>query len=142
MLDRAIAITAVAFEGKLDKGGNPYILHCLTVMYNVRRLGSKVMQAAVLHDLVEDTHWTLEMLRKEGFCEEVINMVDRLTHRKGETYDEYLDRIAPCPNTRAIKIEDLDHNSQIHRMKGLRDKDFERLAKYHRAYAFLKGIED
>ena len=141
MLDTAIAVTAVEFEGKLDKGGVPYILHCITVMEGVKQLGSKVMQAAVMHDLVEDTKWTLDDLRKKGFDEEVVSLVDKVTHRKGETYDDYLDRVAPCPKARAIKLADLDHNSQIHRMKGLRDKDFERLAKYHRAYAFLKGIE-
>lgn len=131
MLDIAISITAQAFEGKLDKGGKPYILHCLAVMEGVSRLGSKVMQAAVMHDLVEDTKWTLDDLRKKGFDEEVVIMVDNVSHRDGETYDEFLDRIAPCPKSRAIKIEDLDHNSQIKRLKGLRDKDFERLAKYH-----------
>ena len=141
MLDRAIAITATAFEGKLDKGCAPYILHCLTVMYGVREHGSKSMQAAVMHDLIEDTKWTLEDLKKEGFDEEVILIVERLTHLSTDSYDSYLDKIAVCPKSRAIKMKDLDHNSQIHRMKGLRDKDFERLAKYHRAYSFLKGIE-
>ena len=142
MLDVAISITAQEFEGKLDKGGMPYILHCITVMEGVRSLGSKAMQAAVMHDLIEDTKWTLLDLQKKGFAEEVINVVERLTHLENESYDDYLDRIAPCPIARAIKMADLDHNSQIHRMKGLRDKDFARLAKYHRAYAFLKGIDD
>ena len=99
------------------------------------------MQAAVMHDLIEDTKWTLDDLRKKGFDEEVVIMVSRVTHLGIHTYDEYLDIIAECPKCRAIKIKDLDHNSQIHRMKGLKDKDFERLAKYHRAYAFLKGID-
>ena len=141
MLDIAISITAVEFEGKLDKGGHPYMLHCLTVMYGVEHLGSKAMQAAVMHDLIEDTKWTLEDLKKKGFEEDVISIVEKVTHLSTDSYDEYLDKLAVCPIARAIKIADLDHNSQIHRMKGLRDKDFERLAKYHRAYAFLKGIE-
>lgn len=141
MLDIAISITAVAFEGKLDRGGTPYILHCLTVMHGVAHLGAKTMAAGVMHDLIEDTGWTLDDLKKKGFDEEVISIVEKVTHLPEESYDEYLDKIAVCPKARAIKIADLDHNSQIHRMKGLRDKDFERLAKYHRAYAFLKGIE-
>lgn len=140
MLDIAIAIAAQAFEGKLDKGGKPYILHCLHVMYAVESLGSEAMQAAVLHDVVEDTSWTLEELHKRGFSDHVIAMVDRLTHRNGEDYDDYLDRIAPCSITRTIKLADLRHNSDITRMKGLRDKDFKRLEKYHRAYAFLSQV--
>ncbi len=140
MLDVAISITAQAFEGKLDKGGTPYILHCITVMEGVRALGSVAMQAAMMHDLIEDTKWTLDDLRKKGFAEEVIKIVEKVTHLSTDSYDDYLDKIAVCPIARAIKLADLDHNSQIHRMKGLREKDFERLAKYHRAYSFLKGI--
>ena len=140
MLDKAIAIAATAFTGKLDKGGNPYILHCLHVMYGVENLGIEAMQAAVLHDVVEDTKWTLDDLRNEGFSDHVVAMVDRLTHRNGEDYDDYLDRIAPCSTTRAIKMADLRHNSDITRMKGLRDNDFKRLEKYHRAYSFLSQV--
>lgn len=54
MLGKAIAITAQAFKDKKDKGGHPYIMHCLRVMYAVAHLGEEVMQAAVMHDLVED----------------------------------------------------------------------------------------
>ena len=140
MLSRAISITATAFEGKLDRGGTPYILHCITVMTGVEHLGHKVMSAAVMHDLVEDTEWSIGDLREEGFDEEVLAILEKVTHLSTDSYDEYLDKVAVCPKARAIKMADLDHNSLIHRMKGLREKDFERLAKYHRAYAFLKGI--
>jgi len=137
MLDKAISITAQAFEGKLDKGGTPYILHCLHVMHKVRHLGSDAMQAAVMHDLIEDTDWTLVDLHELGFNERVVTLVERMTHQEGESYDDYLDRIAVGQFSRAIKMADLKHNSDITRMKGLRAKDFERLEKYHRAYDFL-----
>jgi len=137
MIDIAISITAVAFEGKFDKGGTPYILHCLHVAHKVRELGDDATIVAVLHDLVEDTHWTLDMLREKGFSERVITLVDALTHRKSESYDDYLARVAVHTIARAIKRADLHHNSDITRMKGLRKKDFDRLAKYHRAYAYL-----
>ena len=67
MLDKAISITAQAFEGKFDKGGNPNILHCLQVMNAVRELGEEAMCAAVMHDLVEDTDYTPHMLIELGF---------------------------------------------------------------------------
>ena len=38
---------------------------------------------------------------------------------------------------KAIKLTDLEHNSKITRLKGLRKKDFDRLEKYHRAYTYL-----
>jgi len=110
-------------------------------MTGVEHLGHKVMSAAVMHDLIEDTEWSIGDLREEGFDEEVLELLEKVTHLSTDSYDEYLDKLAICSKARAIKMADLEHNSLIHRMKGLRDKDFERLAKYHRAYAFLKGIK-
>jgi (p)ppGpp synthase/HD superfamily hydrolase len=63
MLARAIEIASKEFVNVTDKSGRPYILHCLWVMNKVRHLGDTYMIVAVLHDLIEDTHWTLEMLR-------------------------------------------------------------------------------
>lgn len=63
-LSKAIAITSAAFVGKNDKGGQPYILHCLYVMDKVKHLGNEVMCAAVMHDLIEDTDCTFDELRQ------------------------------------------------------------------------------
>ena len=142
MLDRAIEIAGIAFAGKNDKGGVPYVLHCLHVMHQVKHLGEEAMIAAVLHDLIEDTNWTIGMLGVEGFTRHTISVIDLLTHRNNETYDAYINRISVSTTARAIKMADLRHNSDIHRMKGLKLKDFDRLAKYHKAYAFLRGITD
>ena len=141
MLDKAIALTAEKFEGKFDKGGQPYILHCLHVMNAVcpNQDDHELMCIAVMHDLVEDTDVTLGDLYALGFSQRVVSGVDCMTHRGGEDYmDVYIRRIALNPDARKIKIQDLDHNSQMMRMKGLREKDFRRIEKYHRAYAYLK----
>jgi len=136
-LGKAISITSLAFIDKVDKGGKPYILHCLHVMHKVRAFGDEVMMIAVMHDLVEDTTWTIEALRSEGFSERVLAGVEIMTHRKGVPYDEYIKIIATNEDTRAVKKEDLKHNSDITRMKGLTKKDFDRLEKYNRSYAYL-----
>ena len=141
MLDKAIALTAEKFEGKFDKGGQPYILHCLHVMNAVcpNQDDHELMCIAVMHDLVEDTDVTLGDLYALGFSQRVVSGVDCMTHRGGEDYmDVYIRRIALNPDTRLVKRYDLDHNSQMMRMKGLREKDFRRIEKYHRAYAYLK----
>ena len=66
MLDKAIRIASVAFEGKKDKGGSPYILHCLHVMNEVRHLGVNAMASAVLHDVLEDCpEWDFVRLLRE-----------------------------------------------------------------------------
>lgn len=137
MLDKAISITAQAFEGKFDKGGNPYILHCLTVMNAIKHLGEEAMCAAVMHDLVEDTDYTPKKLIELGFSNEVVTWVDILTHKQTDTYDIYIKSISLSKIATAIKLADLRHNSDILRMKGLRKKDFDRIEKYHRSFMYL-----
>jgi len=141
MLDKAIALTAAHFEGKFDKGGQPYILHCLHVMHAVcpNQDDHELMCIAVMHDLVEDTDIDLDDLYALGFSQRVVAGVDCMTHRAGEDYmDVYIQRIALNRDARLVKIQDLDHNSQMMRMKGIRQKDFRRIEKYQRAYQYLK----
>jgi (p)ppGpp synthase/HD superfamily hydrolase len=142
MLDKAISIAGNAFVGVYDKGGNPYILHCLEVMNHVKPMGEKAMVVAVLHDLLEDTNWTASDLIKSGIDEYTVSLIEMMTHKKDEDYfDDYIKRVSMNKITRSVKMADLCHNSNITRMKGLREKDFKRLEKYHRAYAYLQSVE-
>lgn len=138
MLGKAISITALAFVDIVDKGGKPYILHCLHVMHKVGPYDLDLMQIAVLHDIVEDTTWTFDGLRSEGFSDRVIDAVRLLTHDSKVPYDDYIKLVATNDDARKVKLEDLKHNSDITRMKGLRKKDFDRLEKYHKAYEYLR----
>lgn len=143
MLDKAISVTAVAFEGKSDKGGTPYIMHCLYVMYRIRDKFEYDIERqciAVMHDIVEDTDWTLEDLRKAGFSERVIEGVRHLTHDPKVSYKDYIKQIALFEDARQVKMADLRHNSKITRMKGLTKKDIERLEKYHWAFMYLSKV--
>ncbi|NLA90511.1 MAG: HD domain-containing protein, partial [Synergistaceae bacterium] len=91
-LERAIEIATKAHEGQTDRGGAPYIRHCLRVM---ERMATEEMKiAAVLHDVVEDTPVPLEDLRREGFSEAVVKAVDALTRREGEDYPIFIMRTA------------------------------------------------
>jgi (p)ppGpp synthase/HD superfamily hydrolase len=144
MLGTAIALTAKCFETEVDKGENPYMLHCLFVMNNVDQKDSELMQAAVMHDVIEDTDYTLDDLREFGFSERTIAAVDGVTRRKIgstlEAYDDFIIRCSENEDSVKIKLADLRHNSDITRLKGLREKDFERLKKYIKAYDFLMNI--
>ena len=91
MLEKAILIAVNAHLGQRDKAQSPYILHPLRLMFKVSSDVERI--AAVLHDIVEDTDWTLEKLAIEGISEEVLEAVDCLTHRDGEPYDDYLLRV-------------------------------------------------
>lgn len=138
MLAFAISITAQAFEEKMDSHGKPYMLHCMRVMMAVE--GDERQQAAIMHDLPEDTPWTIEELRAEGFSERVLAILDALTHRDGEYYDVYIKRVAMNPDATAIKLADLIDNTQVTRLKGLTKADFERMEKYHKAYTYLSKV--
>jgi (p)ppGpp synthase/HD superfamily hydrolase len=139
MLGKAIEIAVSAHAGQVDKGGQPYILHPLWVMSQVRHLGDDYMIVAVLHDVVEDTNWTFDMLKNEGFSFKVITALHFLTHQPTVSYDDYIKNITINDIAVKIKMKDIEHNSRITRLKGLRKKDFDRLEKYHRAYTYLKN---
>jgi len=139
-LTTAIKIASTAFEHDLDKGGVPYTMHLLYVMHKVKHLGEVAMICAILHDLIEDKEssgYNYEYLRLNGFSEEVIVILQLLTHRKETEYMDYIKALSVHPIAKAIKKADLEHNSKVSRLKGLRKKDFDRLEKYCIAYQYL-----
>jgi len=141
MLSIAISITAKAFEGKKDKGGNPYILHCLRVMSGVSDTNEELMCIAVMHDLLEDCKdWNVHRLLSLGFSLRVVNALELLTHDKKVPYDDYIKKIAFNEDARRVKLSDLRDNSNITRLKGLTKKDFDRLEKYSRSYIYLSKV--
>ena len=94
----------------------------------------------VLHDVVEDTEWTLEALTAEGFSKEVINALRCVTKvSENENYDDFIDRVKKNPLAVAVKINDLTDNMDIRRLPYLSDKDVKRLKKYLKAYKKLIG---
>jgi (p)ppGpp synthase/HD superfamily hydrolase len=94
VLSKAISIASRLYEDKLDKGGSPYILHCIRVMNSFDSNCSLNKAAAVLHDVVEDGYITQSELEVLGMPQDVLYLVDLLTHKKGETYEEYIREIS------------------------------------------------
>lgn len=139
-LARAIKEASISHLHQFDKSGQPYILHCLHVMNTVKSKEPEVLQAAVMHDMMEDCGVTVQNLTDMGFSGRVINALKCLTHLPNESYDDYIDRVATNQDAILIKIADLQHNSDITRLKGVSKKDLERMAKYHRAYMKLTEI--
>lgn len=142
-LDLAIKTAVEGHSGQFDKGGNPYILHCLAVMHLVDSNESEVRQIAVMHDLIEDVKtFTYQKLRELGFSERVIDGVRALTKVPGESYDEYLARVSANRDAVLVKLADLTHNTDIRRLKGATEKDIQRTAKYYTAFLHLTQIKD
>jgi (p)ppGpp synthase/HD superfamily hydrolase len=136
-LEKAISIAAQAHAGQKDKAGAPYILHPLRLMLRMKT--EKAMVAAVMHDVIEDSDWTPERLKDEGFSDEVLAILGCLTRREDETYEEFIARAGQNPIARQVKLADLEDNMNILRIGTLTAKDGERLEKYHRAWRALIG---
>jgi (p)ppGpp synthase/HD superfamily hydrolase len=136
-LDQAIALAAHAHRGQRDKGGAPYILHPLRVMMDMTTDEERIV--AVLHDVLEDAPllWSAEKVRALGFSEAVMDALDCLTRRKGESYAEFIDRAASNPIARVVKIADLCDNSDLSRIPNPSLADYARREKYRLHLAAL-----
>ncbi|MDP2571620.1 hypothetical protein Q8W40_05465 [Vibrio penaeicida] len=135
-IETAIEIALKAHEHQLDKGGTPYVLHPLRLMFKFQC--QKEMIVAVLHDVIEDGSITLEYLLKAGFSGDIVHSVDCLTKRSHEAYEEYILRLSKDTLARTIKIEDIKDNLDLSRLEVVLEKDLVRLKKYHRALKVLQ----
>ncbi len=141
MLD-AVELATRAHEGQTDKAGRPYIEHPKAVAQIVADQGhpEPVIIAALLHDVVEDTPYTLDDLRRLGYAEEVVRAVDSVSRRDGETYMNMVRRAAADPIGRIVKKADNAHNSSEERLAHLDDDNAVFLRKrYAKARAVLEA---
>ena len=136
-LEDAILLAVEAHRGQVDKVGQPYILHELRVMFSLDSEKEKIV--GVLHDVVEDTKYTLDDLRGMGYAEDVLAALDCLTKREGERYEAFIERIKQNPIARRVKIADLQDNLDLTRLAEITQKDVERLKKYRLSLAKLRG---
>lgn len=146
-LNRAFAFASRAHEGQVDKGGLPYILHpmyvssraaCMAAMQGFGAHGIEVCaMAGMLHDVVEDTEISIEMIEAE-FGRDVSYEVNLLTKRVAERNDDYYLRVALSDLATLVKLADIEHNSSPDRMAMLDMRDQIRLqGQYGKYRAFL-----
>ncbi len=139
-LKRAIDIAVSAHEGQLDThNGRPYIEHPFRVMNAGHTLQEKIV--GILHDVVEDTDWTLQQLEQEGFTEEIVEAVDAMTRRDNESYDAYMNRVQGNKIAVRVKLNDLTDNMDIRRWEEVSYHELVRLQKYLKAYKQLTEQE-
>jgi GTP diphosphokinase / guanosine-3',5'-bis(diphosphate) 3'-diphosphatase len=136
-LDRALEIAIKAHTGQVDKGGEPYILHPLRVMLRMRTEAERIV--AVLHDVVEDSDYTFDELRSEGFPGDVIEALEALTKLPGESRIDAAQRAARVPLARSVKLADNAENSDLSRISAPTQKDLDRIEEYRKVRAILEG---
>lgn len=131
LLSKAIVIATKAHDGQVDKGGSPYILHPLRVMFKMSSEDLKIV--AVLHDVIEDTETMLYDLEGAGFTKEIIDAVECLTRRDNEGYMDFIKRCKGNRLALLVKLADLEDNSDISRIKNPTEKDYDRIKRYKKA---------
>jgi (p)ppGpp synthase/HD superfamily hydrolase len=142
-IERAIAFATAAHAGQVDKAGAPYILHPIRVMLRVHTDEERIV--AMLHDVVEDSPFTIEDLRRLGFADVVIDAVEALTkgpdeHGTDEGYFRFVERAARHPVARSVKLADLEDNMDLSRIAKVTAKDHERIQRYRRAVEIIRSV--
>ena len=132
MLSVAEYVAETAHSGQVDKAGVDYIEHPRAVASMVSGVNEKI--CALLHDVMEDTEFPESALRIL-FGDEIL----LLTHRDGDSYDEYIENISKSELATKVKIADLTHNSDLTRLKTVTKKDINRYNKYQKSIEFLKS---
>ena len=136
MVSLALDIARKAHNGQVDKAGRPYINHPVAVASMVNTDDEKMV--AYLHDVVEDTVVQLDDLRAFGFGAHIVEAVDAISRRKGESREDYLKRVRGNSLARVVKLADLKHNSDISRILCPLEKDYRRRERYLKEIEFLK----
>ena len=133
---KAMKLCFEAHKDQTDKSGMPYVFHPFHLAEQMETEETTIV--ALLHDVVEDTDYTLEDLAGMGFGESVIEALSLLTHDDEVEYMDYVRAIKENPIATAVKLADLRHNSDLSRMDEITEKVLERREKYLKAMALLE----
>ena len=134
---KAMKLCYEAHKDQVDKSGLPYVFHPAHVAEQMTDEATTIV--ALLHDVVEDTDYTLEDLAAEGFGKEILEAVALMTHEDDVPYLDYVAKLKDNPIARAVKLADLAHNSDLSRIGEVDEETKQRLEKYKKATTLLEG---
>ena len=137
MTKLALKLCFEAHKTQTDKSGMPYVFHPFHLAEQMRDEDTTVV--ALLHDVIEDTDYTLDDLRELGFEDRVISAIALMTHDDAVPYMEYVAQIKKNPIARAVKLADLRHNSDMTRLDTVSPWDEKRAKKYAEAIRLLES---
>ena len=134
---KALKLCFEAHKDQIDKSGMPYVFHPFHLAEQMKDEVTTIV--ALLHDIVEDTDYTLDDLRRMGFGDDVTDALALLTHDPSVPYMDYVEKIKENPIATAVKLADLKHNSDLSRMDVIDEWAAQRTEKYRKAIALLEG---
>jgi (p)ppGpp synthase/HD superfamily hydrolase len=126
---KALTISFTAHKDQVDKSGMPYVFHPFHLAEQMTDEDTTVV--ALLHDVVEDTDYTLEDLKNMGFAPQVLEALALMTHTEDVPYLDYVARIRENPIAKAVKLADIAHNSDSTRL----DPNDPRIGRWQAKYA-------
>lgn len=132
---KALKLCFEAHKNQVDKSGMPYVFHPFHLAEQMT--DEKTTVVALLHDVIEDTDYTFDDLREIGFENDVVDALALLTHNNDTPYMEYVAKIKTNPIARAVKLADLQHNSDLTRLNVVDEKALKRKEKYAAAIKML-----
>ena len=133
----AMKVCFEAHKEQTDKSGTPYVFHPFHLAEQMQTEETTVV--ALLHDVVEDAEYALDDLVQMGFGEPIIAALALLTHDDSVDYMDYVRAIKENPIAKAVKLADLEHNSDISRLDVVDEKALRRREKYRKAIALLEA---
>jgi (p)ppGpp synthase/HD superfamily hydrolase len=134
-LSKAIKVAAELHSGQLDKGSNPYILHPLRVMLKMNDNTSRIV--AVLHDVLEDTPFSVHDAEESEFSKMVIEALKAISRKKDESYMDFIRRCKQNKLALKVKIADIEDNMDLSRIQSPTEADYKRVKKYEKAWREL-----
>lgn len=132
---KALKLCFDAHKDQIDKSGLPYVFHPFHLAEQM--IDEDTTVVALLHDVVEDTEYTIEDLKNMGFNQKVIEAISLMTHDEKIPYEEYVLKLKENSIARTVKIADLKHNSDLTRLNSVTEKDLKRAEKYKEAIKIL-----
>lgn len=132
---KALKLCFEAHKDQVDKSGLPYVFHPFHLAEQMKDENTTIV--ALLHDVVEDTEYTIQDLKNMGFDKDVIEAISILTHDENVPYEEYVLKIKTNPIASTVKLADLMHNSDLCRLENVTEKDLKRVEKYKKAIKSL-----
>jgi len=138
MTKKALKLCFEAHRDQIDKSGMPYVFHPFHLAEQMDTETSTIV--ALLHDVVEDTNYTLQDLKALGFPSNVIDALALMTHDPKVPYMEYVKGISANPLATKVKLADLRHNSDLSRLDSVDEKALSRVKKYAAAIELLESV--
>ena len=132
----ALNLCFEAHKEQRDKSGMPYVFHPFHLAEQMKTEETTIV--ALLHDLVEDTDYTIEDLINMGFDKSVTDAIALMTHADNVDYMDYVGMIKENPIAKTVKLADLRHNCDLTRLDTIDEKALRRKEKYQKAIALLE----